>query len=150
MNTSLALNADALDPVDRARCAAMSGWLATASVTGALTLCCAVVIALGYMAHAWRDEAMGFALLVLALTPLERYLALRLRFDAELFADLASGQIADLAALDAGLATLGVRKTPQPPRTLDDRLRGSRRLWRFHAAVAILIAACTAIAVVFA
>jgi hypothetical protein len=134
---------------DRARCATMSRWLATASVLGALALCCALVIALGYMAHAWRDEAMGFALLVLVLTPLERYFALRLRFDAGLFADLASGQICDLAALDAGLATLGVRKAPQSPRTLDDRLRGSRRLWRFHAAVAIVMAACTAIAVVF-
>ena len=134
---------------DRARCATMSRWLAAASVTGALTLCCAVVVALGYIAQAWRDEAMGFALLVLALTPLERTLALRLHFDAGLFADLASGRIADLTALDAGLATLGVRKTPQAPRTLDDRLRGSRRLWRFHTAVAVLIATCAAIAVVF-
>lgn len=127
----------------------MSRWLAAASVPGALALCCAVVIALGYMAQAWRDEAMVFALLVLALTPLERYLALRLHFDAGLFADLASGHIADLTALDAGLVTLGVRKTPQAPRTLDDRLKGSRRLWRFHAMVVALIAACTAIAVVF-
>ena len=148
LNTD-ALHADALHADDRARCATMSRWLAAASVLGALALCCALVIALGYMAQAWRDETMGLALLVLALTPLERYLALRLRFDAGLFADLASGRIADLTALDAGLVTLGVRKAPQSPRTLDDRLRGSRRLWRFHAMVAILIAACTAIAVVF-
>ena len=149
MSTTHTLNADALHAVDRARCAAMSRWLAAASVPGALALCCAVVIALGYMAQAWRGEAIGFALLVLALTPLERYFALRLRFDAGLFADLASGRIGDLTALDAGLVTLGVRKTPQSPRTLDDRLKGSRRLWRFHATVVVLIAACTAIAVVF-
>ncbi len=92
---------------------------------------------------------MGFALLVLVLTPLERYFALRLRFDAGLFADLASGRIADLTVLDAGLATLGVRKAPQSSRTLDERLKGSRRLWRFHATVVVLIAACTVIAVVF-
>jgi hypothetical protein len=144
-----ALHVDALHAEDRARCATMSRWLAAACVTGALALGCAVVIALGYIAHAWRDEAMGFALLVLVLTPLERYLALRLRFDAGLFADLASGRIADLTVLDAGLVTLGVRKTPQPPRSLDDRLRGSLRLSRFHAIVAVLIAACTMIAVVF-
>jgi hypothetical protein len=145
MSTIHALHAE-----DRARCAAMSRWLAAASVLGALALCCALVVALGYIAQAWRDAAMGFALLVLALTPVERYLALRLRFDAGLFADLASGRIADLTALDAGLATLGVRNTPQSPRTLDDRLRGSRRLWRLHAAIVALIAACAVVAVVFA
>ncbi len=144
MSTVYVLHAE-----DRARCATMSRWLAAASVTGALALCCAVVIALGYMAQAWRDEAMGFALLVLVLTPLERYFALRLRFDAGLFADLASGRIADVTVLDAGLATLGIRKAPQSSRTLDERLKGSRRLWRFHATVVVLIAACTVIAVVF-
>ena len=140
----------ALNDEDRARCAAMSRWLATASILGTLALCCALVIALGYIAQAWRDEALGFALLVLVLTPLERYLALRLHFDAGLFADLASGRIADLTALDAGLAGLGVRNTPQRLRTLDDRLAGSQRLWRFHATVVVLMAACALIAAVFA
>jgi hypothetical protein len=144
------LDANGLDINDRARCATMARWLEASSVIAALALCCAVITALGYAVHAWRNETLGFALLALVLTPLERYLALRLRFDAGLFADLASGRIADLAALDDGLAMLGVGKRAQPPRSLDERLAGGRRLWRWHAGVGILLAASTAIAVVFA
>ncbi len=139
-----------LDAADRARCAAMARWLEASSTLGALALCCAVVAALGTLAHAWRDAALGFALLALASTPVERYLALRIRFDAGLFADLASARIDSLAALDAGLAALGVGKHPQHTRTLDDRLQGSRRLWRSHALIVGLQAASVAVAVVFA
>lgn len=139
-----------LDAEDRARCAAMARWLDASSTLGALALCCAVVAALGTLAHAWNDTALGFALFALASTPVERYLALRIRFDAGLFADLASGQVGDLAALDAGLAGLGVRNNLQSPRTLDDRLHGTRRLWRRHVLIVGLQAASVAIAVVFA
>jgi hypothetical protein len=139
-----------LDAMDRGRCATMSRWLGASSVLATLALCCTVATAIGYVVGAWRDETMGLALLVLATTPFERYLALRLRFDAGLFADLADGRIADLAALDAGLGMLGLRKAAQSPRTLDDRLQGARRLWRRHAIVAALMATLTAVAVVFA
>lgn len=139
-----------LDTQDRARCAAMARWLGASSALGTMALGCVVVVALGCLVQAWRDEAIIIVVLVLISTPFERYLALRLRFDAGFFADLADGRIADLAALDAGLAALGVRKTPQRPRMLDDRLAGSRRLWRFHAVVAALMALGTGIAVVFA
>ena len=138
-----------LDAADRARCAAMARWLEASSTLGALALCCMVVAALGALAHAWRDAALGFALLALASTPVERYFALRIRFDAGLFADLASARIDNLAALDAALTALGVRKDPQSPRTLDDRLEGGRRLWRSHALVVGLQAASVAVAVVF-
>lgn len=148
--TTPALAPTPLDADDRARCAAMARWLEASSTLGALALCCAVVAALGTLAHAWRDAALGFALIALALTPVERYLALRIRFDAGLFADLASGRIDDLAALDTGLAALGIVKDPQSSRTLDDRLHGSRRLWRRHALTVGLQAASVAIAVVFA
>lgn len=139
-----------LDAQDRARCAAMARWLEASSTLGALALCCAVVAALGTLAQAWRDAALGFAVVALALTPFERYLALRLRFDAGLFADLASGRIDDLAALDAGLAGLGVGKDKPSPRTLDDRLEGARRLWRRCALIVGLQTASVAVAVVFA
>ena len=148
--TTPALAPTALHAEDRARCATMARWLEAASTLGALALCCALVAALGTLAHAWRDAALGFALFALALTPFERYLALRVRFDAGLFADLASGRIADLGALDAGLAGIGVGKGPQSLRTLDDRLHGSRRLWRRHALIVGLQAASIALAVVFA
>lgn len=139
-----------LDADDRARCAAMARWLEASSTLGALALCCTLMAALGTLAHAWRDAALGFALLALALTAFERYLALRLRFDAGLFADLASARIDDLTALDAGLAALGIGKSPQSQRTLDDRLEGARRLWRRHALIVGLQAASVAVAVVFA
>lgn len=148
--TTPVLATSGLDAEDRARCAAMARWLDAASTLGALALGCAVVAALGTLAHAWRDAALGFALIALALTPVERYLALRIRFDAGLLADLASGRIADLAALDAGLAVFGIGKRQQATRALDDRLRGSRRLWRRHAAIVGLQAAAVAVAVVFA
>lgn len=140
----------AISTDDRARCATMARWLEASAVLGALALCCAVVAALGLVAHAWRDAAMGFALLALALTPVERCLALRIRFDAGLWTDLASGRITDLAGLDAGLAMLGFGRRTASPRTLDQRLSGTRRLWRWHAVVAILLATATAVAVVFA
>jgi hypothetical protein len=139
-----------LDTRDRARCATMARWLGASSALGAMALGCAAVLIFGCMLQTWRGDAVAVVLLVLVLSPVERYLALRLRFDAGLFADLADGRIADLAALDAGLVTLGVRNAPQRPRTLDDRLAGSRRLWRFHAGVAALMAVGTAVAVVFA
>jgi hypothetical protein len=128
----------------------MSRWLGASSTLGTIALGCAAVVLFGCMLQSWRGDAVAIVLLVLALSPVERYLALRLRFDAGLFADLADGRIADLAALDAGLATLGVRRTPQRPRTLDDRLAGSRRLWRFHAIVVALMVVGTGFAVVFA
>ena len=139
-----------LDARDRARCAAMARWLGASSALGAMALGCAAVLIFGCMLQAWRGDAVAVVLLVLVLSSVERYLALRLRFDAGLFADLADGRIADLAALDAGLAMLGVRNAPQRPRTLDDRLAGSRRLWRFHAVVVALMAVGTGVAVVFA
>lgn len=138
-----------LDAGDRARCAAMARWLEASSTLGALALCCALVAALGTLAHAWRDAALGFAVVALALTPVERYLALRLRFDAGLFTDLASARIDDLATLDAGLSALGVGKDTPSLRTLDDRLEGVRRLWRRYALIIGLQAASVAIAVLF-
>ena len=148
--TTPAFAQTALCAADRARCATMARWLEASSTLGALALGCAVVAALGTLVHAWRDAALGFALFALALTPVERYLALRLRFDAGLFADLASGRIEDLDALDASLAGIGVGKGRQSLRTLDDRLHGSRRLWRRHALTVGLQAASVAVAVVFA
>ncbi len=148
--TMRALASPELDAEDRARCAAMARWLEAASTLGALALCCAVVAALGTLAHAWRDAALGFALLALASTPVERYLALRIRLDAGLFADLASARIDDLAALDAGLSALGICKGGSSLPTLDDRLEGARRLWRRYALIVGLQTASVAVAIAFA
>ncbi|MBX3711650.1 MAG: hypothetical protein KF800_06795 [Lysobacter sp.] len=135
-----------LDAGDRARCAVVSRRMDAMQAPGLLALACTTVMLLGMAADAWRDEALMLAIATVLLGLVERYFALRLRLDAGLFADLASGRLADLAALDAGLAAIGVRG--KPARTLDDRIAGCRRLWRRHLAVVVVQAAMTLLAVV--
>ncbi|MFD0724656.1 hypothetical protein [Lysobacter brunescens] len=139
-----------LDTHDRARCAVVARRMDAAQVLGLLGLACTGVMLLCMAAGAWRNEDLVFALATALLGMVERYFALRLRLDAGLFADLASGRIADLAALDTGLAAIGVRASAptHPPRPLDARIAGGRRLWRWHLAVVLVQAAMTLLAVV--
>ena len=78
------------------------------------------------------------AVLVLALALFERLCAVRIAFDARLFAALGSSQLPSLAALDQSLAGLGLRKNAQPGRELAARLSGTRRLVLMH-----LLVVCT-------
>jgi hypothetical protein len=135
-----------LDARDRARCAVVARRMDAAQAPGLLALACTTVMLLGMAAGAWRDEALMLAIATSLLGVFERYFALRLRLDAGLFADIASGRIADLPALDAGLAAIGVRGNPA--RTLDDRIAGCRRLWRRHLVVVVVQTAMTLLAVV--
>jgi hypothetical protein len=135
-----------LDASDRARCAVVARRMDAMRAPGLLALACTTVMLLGMAADAWRDETLVLAIATVLLGVVERYFALRLRLDAGLFADLASGRIADLAALDAGLAAIGVRDNPA--RTLDDRIAGGRQLWRRHLAVVVVQTAMTLLAVV--
>jgi hypothetical protein len=135
-----------LDARDRARCAVVARRMQGNLTFGLLALACTTVMLLGMAAGAWRDEALMLAIATSLLGVVERYFALRLRLDAGLFADLASGRIADLAALDDGLAVIGVRTGK--PRTLDDRIAGCRRLWRRHLVVVVVQTAMTLLAVV--
>lgn len=135
-----------LDDRDRARCAAVARRMDAAQAPGLLAVACATVMLLGIAAGAWRDEDRVLALATVLLGVIERYFALRLRLDAGLFADLADGRIASLAALDDGLAAIGVRAGV--PRPLDARIAGCRRLWRWHLAVVVAQTAMTLVAVV--
>jgi hypothetical protein len=135
-----------LDARDRARCAVVARRMEAAHTLGLLALACTAVALIGLAVDAWRDEALTIALGAVLLGLVERYFALRLRLDAGLFADLATGRIASLAALDDGLAAIGVRSGA--PRPLDDRIAGCRRLWRRHLAVVLVQAAMTLLAVV--
>lgn len=139
-----------LDARDRARCAVVARRMEATQALGLLALVCTGIALIGLAVDAWRDDVLTVALGAVLLGVIERYCALRLRLDAGLFADLASGRIADLAALDDGLAAIGVRvATPtSPPRPLDDRIAGCRRLWRRHLAVVVVQAAMTLLAVV--
>jgi hypothetical protein len=123
-----------LSESERAQCAALARWLDASAVVGALGLFAAAVAAL-WMLFGSTNDAVAAVALTLALTPIERYYALRLRFDRGLFADLADGRLASLDALDAALFGLGLRRTVSPSRPLADRIRGALRLWRGHAIV---------------
>ncbi len=135
-----------LDDRDRARCAVVARRMDAAQAAGLLGLACTGLILLGMAAGAWRDEDLVLALGIALLGLVERYFALRLRLDAGLFADLAAGRIANLSALDDGLAAIGVQHAA--PRSLDDRIAGGRRLWRWHLSVVVAQAALTLLAVV--
>jgi hypothetical protein len=85
--------------------------------------------------------------IVLALLPLERFMGLRVRFDAGLFTDLAAelsracgradAALSTCAALDAALHALALRGPAAAPRPLIDRAHGARRLAIRHALVAL-------------
>lgn len=98
----------------------------------------ALVLLLG-----WPAPPAGIWLLlawaVLGLVLPERWLALRVRLDAALFARLAESEEGGddpLAHLDAALHALRLRAPPDTPRPLADRVDGARRLAVAHAAIA--------------
>lgn len=133
-------NSDApstLDAEARALCATQARWLDACAIFGGIGLFAAGLAALCLATGAGNDLLRALAFVAIVLLPFERFLALRLRFDRGLFADLAAGRIPDLSALDRALAASGLRRAAAgPTRTLADRVRGTRRLWRAHAAVA--------------
>jgi len=125
-----------MDSDDRALCATTARWLQGCSgALGTLAIasaCGALVLLL--------SKSTWPAAVVLALTPAERLLALRLRFDAGLFADLARGET-DIGRLDGALQRLGLRRAEaptKPPRGVAERVAGTRHLLRQHAALALL------------
>jgi hypothetical protein len=123
-----------LDEAERAQCAALARWLDTSSIIGTLGLFAAAIAAL-WMRLGHSNGVQIAAALALALVPIERIYALRLRFDRGLFADLADKRLPNLNALDAALSALGLRKATAQMRPLADRIRGTQGLWRSHAAI---------------
>lgn len=145
---------------ERALCTATARWLqACGACVGALGLGAAAGAALALWwpgpAALSLASALGCAGALLLAVP-ERVLALRLRFDAGLFADLAEAWVstaaspaATLASLDRALGALGLRRTaprPSAPRGLASRVGGARRLSLQHAAVVLAQAALLAVA----
>lgn len=128
-------SADSL--ADRSLCGTTAHLLAaTARCAGALGLLCALLAAVMLFQRTPNPLA---AALALALLPLERVLAMRLHFDAGLFADLARGHsnpVLALDALDHALAALRLRAPAAVSRSLADRVDGARRLVFWHGATA--------------
>ncbi len=142
-----------MNPAEQVLCAATARWLAaTTAVFGALGLWAAAGAMLLLVARVPQPAWAGCALLLLLA---ERVLALRTRFDAGLFADLAQGtacpchrRAADmpqqtsptepLQLLDAALASLRLRQAAAAPRSLVQRVQGALRLSLQHGALATL------------
>jgi hypothetical protein len=116
---------------DRAVCIALAGWLRAHAVLAQLSLLLALVAALVLLCG--RASAQGTVLLigVLILAPAERYLAIRLAFDRELFDAWGRGAM-DASAIDTALLRLGLRKDLLAARPFADRMAGALRLRRLH------------------
>lgn len=162
---------------DRVLCRVTAAWLAACwRAAGALGLGAGLLAALGLLLPAGPQGTLrlaataGCALALLLSLP-ERVLALRLAFDAALFADLAAagdhgpagmpcpaaagvaaraGAVdspappASLGRLDGALQALGLRDAVEPPRSLRARVDGARRLSRQH--LGLVLAQVSAVA----
>ena len=121
---------------DRSTCAALAGLLRAAALLAgwAFALMCMATLVLALTARSLPAASIvGFgAAVVLGL--LERYFAVRLRYDEALFDGLARGTVASLQSLDHALAALGLREASST-RPLAERVQGTRRLMRWHAIV---------------
>lgn len=115
---------------------------------GALGLGNAAVAATALLLATRPGAGTVAAWAVLALLPAERLLALRVGFDAGLFADLARaphGTQQALGALDGALHTLRLRGPAATVRPLADRVRGAQRLLLMQAGVVGLQAAAASV-----
>ncbi len=131
---------------DQAACAVQARLLQAGAPVAHLGLG-ASLLAVALLPWAQAETAWLHAAVLLAGAA-ERVLALRLRLDAGLFADLAQGRIASLQALDDALQATGLRRAPGLPRALAPRLQGAQRLQRWHAGLVglqcVLLAAAAA------
>jgi len=129
------VNATPLTPAERAACAVCADWLSTSTAVG-LVAWFAVAAALAGLATGGAPHPV-MVLVPLALA--ERYLAVRVALDARLFDRLASGSVASLDDLDAGLRqTLSV-PAAKAGRPLAPRIAGARRLYRWQLLATVLI-----------
>jgi hypothetical protein len=123
---------------DRTLCITLSHFMRAAGLcAGALSLLLTGMALLAWLLSplALAPWGRAAALAVMVLGVVERYLALRVGFDARLFDGLEKGSVASLAALDQALGQLGLRSASAVPRSLHDRVQGARRLVRCHLAV---------------
>jgi hypothetical protein len=129
------MSSQPLTPAERAACAVCADWLATSAAVG-LVAWFAVAAALAGLATGGAPHPV---LLLVPLAVFERFLAVRVALDARLFDRLATGSLANLDDLDAGLRqTLSV-PAAKAGRPLAPRLAGARRLYRWQTVATALI-----------
>lgn len=128
---------------DRAHCATLAAWLQALTQVGVWSLIVSAVALLKlWLTSVQPSSALlgidaGLAAVVL-LGIAERYFALRLALDRALFDALACGHVADLNALDAGLALLQLRRRSPATRPLAQRSAGARRIAGLYLALTLV------------
>ncbi len=123
-----------MNDTERARCAVMASLLDASSVMSHVSLAVSVMgIVLMISDFAASDLSLICCALAAFVALPERYFAFRIRLDAGLFGNLASGMIASLSMLDEALNKAELRKhSTGPLRELDDRLTATRHLIKLH------------------
>lgn len=122
-----------LTPEERAACAVCADWLATAPAV-ALVAWLGVAAALAGLSTGGAPHPI---LLLVPLAVVERVLAVRVAFDARLFARLADGTLPGLPALDHGLQQVLGMPAGKAGRPLAPRMAGARRLYRWQVGVTV-------------
>lgn len=124
---------------ERAHCLVEAAWLRAILRLAPVPILVAVAAGLTFGAHMVLTPGTPVLLIltVLMLLP-ERYLAIRISLDSQLFTALAEGRMPSLRHLDEGLAAAGLRTRPQSSRPLAARLRGTHRL--AHCYIALVLA----------
>jgi hypothetical protein len=123
-----------MTPAERNQCAVLGHLLTSGGVLRTVGLACSALAAALLMFGSITPRAQWLASMVVVLGGLERYVALRLGFDAGLFFELA--RTLDLADLDAALERLGLRAPAARP--LQARIRGTLVWFYGHGACVAL------------
>lgn len=123
-----------MTPAERNQCAVLSHLLRSGAVLRTVGVGCSALAAAILMFGSIIPRAQWLAAVVLGLGSLERYMALRLAFDAGLFTELA--RTLDLGDLDATLERLGLRAPAARP--LQARIRGTLVWFYGHGACVAL------------
>jgi hypothetical protein len=129
-----------LDDSDRALCACLGNWLDAQRVLGLFALLLILIGALVLLADR-ETIATTFAGGALLLALPERYCAVRLAFDRDLFDALGRGTL-DAKSMDAALERLRLRRNAGVPRGLDQRVDGTLRLQRTYLLVLLAQSVC--------
>jgi hypothetical protein len=99
----------------------------------------ALLLLIAASAFGVASPALASMLGLAALAGLaETYVAIRVGFDAALFDRLGKQATADLAALDAALAALGLQPAGKSGRPLEDRIAGAQRLFYKQGAALVI------------
>lgn len=111
---------------DRTLCATLAAWLHAVLQLAALAWAMQAVGLGVWLLRGYQFSWLIWPVILLAVA--ERWYALRLRLDAQIFHRLGTVPDATLADMQSALHQLGLRKQLAAPRALADMVRGCKRL----------------------